>query len=347
MLYAMMTLVALQCAAIAQTPAVDSGRAWVDAGDYEYFHVVTPENPSPLIQTAADAFCRYWKQATCRPITASAVNDGKFNVWLGAKIITEEMIKRGELDGLSPEGCLIRTYTPGHRYTAKGAKKQLLVAGTTDQATLYGVFTFFTTVFSARWLGPGVTRVTPAELSMKNVELRSDASFAFRDAAVFSQWKGPDAEEFRRGLRLPAKPTPPPPNMEALASLIQPGTAEQANPAEYGSEAGAERIAEAVATLIRAGKSADPETKTRRAHAAWPPGTNTWSLNALYWMAPVAAAECVERDAKEGSPAASVLFTANRVAGRLAELFPDAPLRVHILLPPALRHPAVGRTGPP
>jgi hypothetical protein len=51
----------------------------------------------------------------------------------------------------------------------------------------------------------------------------------------------------------------------------------------------------------------------------------------------VAADACAERDAREGSPAASVLFTANCVAGRLAGLFPDAPPRIHVLLPPTLR----------
>jgi len=34
-----------------------------------------------------------------------------------------------------------------------------------------------------------------------------------------------------------------------------------------------------------------------------------------------------------------VLFTANCVAGRLAGLFPDAPPRIHVLLPTALRRP--------
>ena len=339
MLCSTIALIALQCAAVAQTPAQDSGHAWIDAGDYEAFHVVTPENPSALIQTAADAFCRYWKQATRRPITASAVNDGKYNVWLGAKIITQEMIKPGELDGLSPEGCLIRTYTPGKRYSAKGAQKQLLLGGTTDQATLNGVYTFFATVFGARWTAPGVTWVSPAAQTMKNVELRSDPAFSFREVGVFSQWHGADAEEFRRGLRLPAAFTPPPPNIDALTTLLQPAAGVQANAVEYGSEAGAERIANAMAGLIRAEASADAETKARRERAAWPPGTNTWSLNALDWVVPVAAAECAERDTKEGSPAASVLFTANRVAARLAGLFPDAPPKIHVLLPPGLRHP--------
>ncbi len=339
MLCSIIALAALQCAAAAQAPAVDSGRAWMDAGDYEYFHVVTPENPSALIRTAAGAFCRYWEQATRRAITASAVNDSKYNVWLGAKIITEEMVKPGELEGLSPDGFLIRTYTPGRRYTARGAQKQLLIAGTSDQATLHGVYTFFAKAFDARWIAPGVTRVTPAAMTMNNVELRGDSAFAFREAGVFGQWRGADVEEFRRGLRLPAAFTPPPPNMDAFTAPLPPAAETTPNSAEYGSEAGADRIAEAIAALIRAGDGADAETKARRERAAWPPGTNTWSLNALDWLTPTAAAECAARDATEGGPAASVLFTANRVANRLAGLFPDAPPRVHVLLPSALRRP--------
>jgi hypothetical protein len=339
MLCSTMALVAIHCAAVAQMAANDTVSDWVEVGDYEYFHVVTPENPSALIREAADTFCRCWTQATGRPITASAVNDGRINVWLGAGIITGEMIKRGELDGLSAQGCLIRTYTPSRRYAAKGAQKQLLVAGTTDQATLYGVHTFFAAVFGARWLAPGVAWMNSARSTMLTLELRSDPAFAFRDAGVFAQWKGSDAETFRRGLRLPAKPTPPPTGMDAFTALLQPNTGQPATPAEYGSETGADRIAETLAALIRAGESADPETKARRERAAWPPGTNTWSLNALDWLTPVAAAECGGRDAAEGSPAASVLFTANRIAGRLAGLFPDAPPRIHVLLPPTLRRP--------
>jgi hypothetical protein len=339
MLCSTIALVVFQCAAFAQAPGGDARHVWAGAGQYEDFHVVTPENPSPLSQCAADAFCRYWNQATRRTITASTVNSGLINVWLGAKIITEEMVKPGELDGLSPEGCLTRTYTPGPRYAAKGARKQLLIAGTTDQATLHGVYGFFAAAFGARWAAPGVTRVTAAEFTMKNVELRADAAFAFREAGVFGQWRGATAEEFRRGLRLPAAFAPPPPGMDAFAAPLRPAAGEEASTAEYGSEAGADRIAEALAVLIRAGESAQGETKARRERAAWPPDTNTWSLNALDWMTPVAAAECAQRDAQESSPAASVLFTANRVASRLAELFPDAPPRIHLLLPPALRRP--------
>ena len=339
MLCSTIALVVFQCAAIAQVPTGTGGRTWADAGDYEYLHAVTPQEPSALIQDAANAFCLYWKQATGRTVTASALNEGRINAWLGAGIITKEMVKPGELNGLSPEGCLIRTYIPPAHFAEKGAQRQLLFAGTTDQATLYGVYSFFAEAFAARWLAPGVTRVMPATYTMKSVELRSDPSFAFREAGVFSQWSGAKAEEFRRGLRLPARFTPPPPGMDALAALLHPAAGDQANAAEYGSEAGADRIAEALAALIRADKSADPETKAKRERAAWPAGTNTWSLNALDWLTPVPAAACAERDAKEGSPAASVLFTANRIAGRLAELFPDAVPRLHVLLPSALRHP--------
>ncbi len=340
MLCSTIALVALHCSALAaQGSAGDDGRVWVEATQYEDFHVVTPEKPSTLMQNAASAFCRYWKQAARQTITASTVNDGKINVWLGAQIITEEMVKHDELDGLSPEGCLIRTYTPGPRYTAKGARKQLLIAGTTDQATLHGVYTFFAEVFGARWLAPGVAKVTPAAFSMRNVEVRADPAFAFRDTGLFSQWRGAGAEEFRRGLRLTEAFTPPPPGMDALTALLRPAAGGQANAAEYGSEAGADSIANTIAALVRAGQTADPEIRARRERAAWPPGTNTWSLNALDWLTPVAAAECAARDASGGSPAASVLFTANRVAGRLAELFPDAPPRIHVLLPPGLRRP--------
>jgi len=135
------------------------------------------------------------------------------------------------------------------------------------------------------------------------------------------------------------EPPPPPPGMEMFGAPLQPAAAEAPDIAAYGSERGAARIAETIATLINAGANADAETRARRERAAWPPGTNTWSLNALDWLTPAAAAECAARDEKEGSPAASLLFTANCAADQLAKLFPDAPPRIHLLLSPALRRP--------
>ena len=336
-LFMALALAGAAVAAPAQAPDRNDGRVWIDAGDYEGFHAVTPERPSPLLQTAADAFCRYWKQATHAEITASPVNEGRINVWLGADIVTREMLDPADLEGLSPEGSLVRTYTPGMRYASKGARKQLVIAGTTDAGTLHGVYTFFSQMFGARWLAPGVTLAPSAKFTLRNFELRSDAAVPFREAGVFGQWHGAGAEEFRRGVHLPAAFVPPPPGPDLFRAAPGPVPADAANTAEYGSDAGADRLAEALAVLVRADGTADADTRARRERAAWPPGTNTWSLNAVDWLAPAGAAECAARDAAEGAPAASLLYTANRVAGRLAELFPDAPPRVHLLLAPAVR----------
>ena len=336
-LFMTLALAGAAVAAPAQAPDRNDGRVWIDAGDYEGFHAVTPEQPSPLLQTAAGAFCRYWKQATQSEITASPVNEGKINVWLGANLVTKEMLNPADLEGLSPEGALIRTYTPGMRYASKGARKQLIIAGKTDAGTLHGVYTFFSQMFGARWLAPGVTQPPSAKFTLLNFELRSDAAVAFREAAVFGQWHGAGAEEFRRGVHLPAAFVPPPPGPGLFRAAPEPVTSDAADTAEYGSDAGADRLAEALAALVRAGDTADAETRARRERAAWPPGTNTWSLNAIDWLVPACAAESAARDAAEGSAAASLLHTANRVAARLAELFPDAPPRVHLLLGPAVR----------
>jgi len=72
----------------------------------------------------------------------------------------------------------------------------------------------------------------PANLA--NVELRTDTTFPLREAGVFSQWHGANAEEFRRGLHLPAAFMPPPPGIDAFTALLQPAAGTPPNAAEYG-----------------------------------------------------------------------------------------------------------------
>lgn len=339
-----LAVLALCGAGFAQPPVysmpVGTGQ-WVEATEYETFHLVVPQPASPVIRQAAQAFQNYWKQVTDKKLTVSGTNEGARNIWLGLPEVAGEVLDPAEFSGISAGGCLVRTYTPPDEYARMGAGQQLFFAGMDDEGTLNGVYAFFHEVFRLRWYEPGVTSVVRARYTMPQLSLKCVPAFAFRDAALCGLWRE-GVDEYRRGAHLPGAWTPPPPGRGFFdgwnnAAAEAAGGAEEV---EYGGGAGAERIAEEIAALIGAGPdSPDPELRDRRAAVEWPRGSNQWSLNGIHWLAPRLSAEGESLNRAEESPAAAIIHTANLVAAALRARFPDAAPGVHVLLPPFLRRP--------
>lgn len=331
-------------AGLAQPPVysmpVGTGQ-WIDATEYETFHLVVPQPASPTIRQAALAFQNYWKQVTDKKLGVSGTNEGARNIWLGVPGVTEEALDPAELSGISAGGCLVRTYTPPDEYAKMGAGQQLFVVGTDDEGTLNGVYAFFHEVFRLRWLEPGVTSVVRARYTMPQLSLKCAPAFAFRDAALCGAWRE-GVDEYRRGAHLPGAWTPPPPGRGYFDGWkdAAAGNGGGVEAVEYGNDAGAARIAGEIAVLIGAGPdSPNPELRDRRTAVEWPRGSGQWSLNGVHWLSPRLSAEGEALNRTEESPAAAVIRTANLVAESLRAQFPDVAPKVHVLLPPFLRRP--------
>ncbi len=322
-----------------QTPGVAS-TDWMDATTYEYFHVVVPPNASPAMMDAARTFQTCWKISTRRDIKISERNEGRYNVWLGAEVLTEDLLGPEEKKKIPAGGCLVRTYIPPAKYAARGANRQLIIAANDDQGVMRGIHVFFQKMVGARWLAPDAVLVPYARFSMPKLDVMMRPPFAFRENSFLGLW-GRDTLAYRRGMMLDDQFAPPPPGMEYLLPLASPTPSPPVSgqAAEYGSEAGAAALAETLTQLISAGQDGDGETLARREKAAWPPGSGIWSLSAMDWLTPVLSPDGVALNMREESPSAAVIFTANRVAQLLAGRFPGNPPRVHVLLPPELRRP--------
>ncbi len=165
--------------AIAQVGEVSS-KDWIDATLYREMNVVVPENPSFLIQHAAEVFKKYWEQCAHRTITISNINQGLVNVWLGAELCTKEWIGPEELEELGNEGFIIRTYTPAQKYAQKGVAKQLLICGKTDLGTLHGVYIFFERFLKVSWFSEEYIHKPNLGYKLKEVDYQFTPHFEFR-----------------------------------------------------------------------------------------------------------------------------------------------------------------------
>ena len=316
--------------------------AWVDATQYEFFRVKLPENPSPALCAAAEAFADYWGRVTGKPLSGKAVEGDLIYVRFGAALATEDLLDPALLSGLPDNGFVVRTHSPAEKFARKGATRQLLFAAPSDEAVLEGVRTFFHEVFETRWVEPGLTVVRPAAMRMPQVDIVRRPAFAFREVGLCALWKE-GVEEYRRGAHLTGPAPVLPPGEDWFDAWNTPdgaaGTAD-VEPVVFGSEAAVERIAGELAALVAGPpEGGDATAAARRAAAEWPPASNQWSLNALSWLRPELDDAARELNQREGSPAACVLRTANGVAAALRARFPDRPPRVHVLLPPFLRRP--------
>jgi len=197
-----MVLPMLAIAQIGEEPSKD----WIDATLYREMNIVIPENPSTLIQHAAEVFKKYWEQCAHRTITISNINQGLVNVWLGAELCTREWIDPEKLEELGNEGFIIRTYTPTSRYAKKGVAKQLLICGKTDLGTLHGVYTFFERFLKVSWFSDSYIHKPNLGYKLKEIDYQFIPHFEFRHIlSNIPEFKM--NEERKEGLHLSISPS--------------------------------------------------------------------------------------------------------------------------------------------
>lgn len=320
-------------------------QGWVGAGAYMDMHVVIPEHPSETMRYAAETFQRYWQLCSGYQIKVSPYNEGLINVWLGPETLTEDLLNPDELEGLGEDGCIIRTMTPRKREMKQGAMKQLIITGATDRGTLNGVFEFFQRVINKQWLAPDLCNTARLRYVLPEMDYRIVPAFSYREVGYFGFWT-PDALEYRRAHKFPDVFQPGPCAVHTFYALLPPTQFFEAHP-EFYAEIDGKRtaflgdwkdpeslrrapdppaqlccgnpaVAEAITSAIVNGINAHPETKL-------------WSVSQMDGLRPCQCALCREIDAREESPAGSLLTLVNRVAERIDGLFPGKGYVVHTL----------------
>lgn len=315
--------------ALAQITWGAVGDAWVNAPEYENFHVVVPTDASGSTLDAAADFCRLWKTSTRHEIDFDNTASGRINVWIGTDHLPGDLAS--QLDGTLPgeDQCYLKTYTPPARYAARGAAKQLMLAGEGELLRL-GVRTFFREILGVTWAAPGVTAHPRAGYTIPSISLRIHPAFRIRevDPRLYTL-PGVDADqvrEFRLGVGLSAKPMPVPP--DPLSVPIKSDAGDSPRPV-WGSPEAAAALADRITALVQ-----DPEGSARY---QWPPGEGDWSLGLLQPDFTLPAGH------NDGSPpfADLLIKTACETARLLEQRLATEPWRIRIELPEGITATAV------
>lgn len=315
--------------------------AWRSGAHLNTFHIVMPEDASPALHSAGEAFHRLWTAAMRRPIGISHINAGHTNVWLGAELVADDLLSPQTIASLAKEEYLIRTYTPSDQAAARGVEKQLMIVGGSDEAVLHGVYAFFGQVLNVRWLAPGITDFGTPLAALRELNIRGRPEFSMREIAPISLWQA-EALEFRRAYGLSEIMLDAPGAcgyFDAMGETAA-GEASHQYPA-YGAYEGARLVLNHILDMARAGDRPDNETLLERRRAAlWElSDASVWRLAAMDWLQPVLAPEGRALNEREGSPAAAVIALANEVAAGLANALPGENHWVHVLLSPAMQTP--------
>jgi len=316
--------------AFAQTSVMGAGGgAWVNATEYEYFHVVVPTDASGSMLDAAADFCRLWKTSTRHDIDFDNTASGRINVWIGTGHLPEDLAS--QLEGIAPaeDLCYVKTYVPPPRYAARGATKQLVLAGDGELLRL-AVRTFFREVLGVTWAAPGVITHPRAGYTIPAMSARIRPAFVLRDVdpRLYNE-AGTDAEqvlEFRLGVGLPRVPLPVPP--APLKVPETPAPNETSRPV-WGSSEAASDLADRIAALAK-----DPEGPARY---QWPPGGGDWSLGRIQPDYSLPA----EGDGGAAGFANLLMQTACEAARLLEQRSLAEPWRIRVELPEGVTAAAV------
>ena len=335
-------------AAPAGTPQAQFASGWLNIHDYEYLHVVMPEDAPPLKVRAGEVFDHLWQQATACTVTTSPANEGRFNVWLGRDAIEAGLVPQENVETLGSEGYRLLSYDPPERASRRGATRQVVIAANAEEGALNGVYAFFRKQVNARWLAYDEIIVPRALLSISDFDYTVRPLFDMRELAYRNRWH--DARDWQEAHGFHTAFVPGGFGVNTVRELLPP----EAFPECYHRGAvcwSAPEMAEAAVkqalVLIKADENADEAIRKRRAAVLAHPSGHVLSMAPAPGEPWCACARCAEAAQLEHTPAAAQLNVANLVADAIAAELPDAGYRVHTLiagvLPPA---PAAMRAHP-
>ncbi|HOV59780.1 MAG TPA: hypothetical protein PK349_01815 [Candidatus Hydrogenedentes bacterium] len=307
----------------AQGPATtERDGVWATAPEYENFHVVVSVDASESELDAAADFCQLWKKSTRHDIDFDNTASGRINVWIGMKHLPDDLAS--QLEGETPGGdlCLIKTYVPPPRYAARGATKQLILAGDGELLRLT-VRAFFRETLGVTWAAPGVTSHPRAGYAIPMMSARVRPAFTLRevDPRLYGaeEAEADQVRDFRAGVGLPRDPLPVPP--APLAPSVTTGTGDGSGKAAWGSPEAAVLLADRI--FVLAG-----QTESSSLYQ-WPPGRGDWSLSRLQ---PDFAWPATAGDAM-GDVADLLVKTACDTARLLEQRSLPEPWRIRVELP--------------
>ena len=222
-------------------------------------------------------------------------------------------------EGLGEQGYVLRTVSP-----------HIVIAGTAEAGTLYGVYRFLEEYFGVRWYAPGVTR-TPShtQVIVFPVDRLVRPAFLWRHTSY--AWPGKDADFLSRMGANNGSGGPDHPygiqhshdgRCHSYFRFISPGEFFDEHP-EYFSEIGGVRIREETQLCLTNPDVLEIVTERMLARMESSPHVRQHNFSQMDYYNYCQCSECSAMNEMYGTKGGTQFWFVNRLAERTTEVFPD------------------------
>lgn len=292
----------------------------VERGKSAYRIVITPQAGASE-RYAAQELRKFFLACTKieLPIVEGDVPAGVPRIVLGAGPVARKLGVDPAPGQLGPQGYLMRTVGP-----------DLVIAGTRQGGTLYGVYDFLEQYLGVRWYAPAVTR-TPAtsDLVLPRIDRGVRPGFLYRNTDY--TWPGGDAD-FRARMRdnRGAGDANGPYGVQysfdgichSYFNYISPGEFFKTHP-EYFSEIGGVRQSEETQLCLTNPEVLNEVTRRMLQRMKSMPHVQQHNFSQMDWYNECQCAKCRAINQKYGTPGATQFWFVSQLAERTSKVYPD------------------------
>ena len=315
-----LTVAALASAAFFLTFAAAGEERLVENATSDYV-IVMRENASPSEQHAARELQQHFERCTGIPlhISTERPDDARPMIVLGLGEVARALGVNPSPAELGEQGYVLRTVPP-----------HLVIAGTPEAGTLYGVYDFCQRVLGVRWHAPGVTMLPLHEdLALPHLDALVRPAFPFRHTSY--AWPGGDAD-FRARMRENAGGggADHPQGIQhahdgrchTYFRFISPGEFFDEHP-EYFSEIGGVRRREETQLCLSNPEVLEIATERMLKRMDDAPHVRQHDFSQMDYYNYCQCAKCNEINERYGTTGGTQFWFVNQLAERTAKVYPD------------------------
>lgn len=294
--------------------------ALVAAGQSKH-QIVVNADASPSEQFAAQELQQHIQACTGAelPIVKQAPAQGTPMIVLGCGPLAAKLGVKPSRDQLGPQGYAIRTVDP-----------HIVIAGTPEVGTLYGVYQFLENCLGVRWYAPGAIKTPKAkDVTVKPIDVLAKPAFLIR--AVSYRWPGRDAIfAARMRLNRNGQAADHPQGMgysirrscHSYFSFISPGEFFATHP-EYFSEIGGERFGAETQLCLTNPEVLEIVTQRMLNRMDSESGSQQYNFSQMDYYNYCECDKCTAINEKYGTLGGTQFWFVNKLAERTSKVHPD------------------------
>ncbi len=285
------------------------------------YNIVLSPGASPSEKHAADELQSHFKACTGieLPILEKVPEDGSPVIVLGCGAVAEKFGVKPSQKELGEQGFMFKTVGP-----------DIVIAGSREAGTLYGVHRFLEEYLGVRWYAPGETKTPKVKnLTIANADRLVRPAFLFRYTTY--TWPGADADFISRMAQNRGSGGVDNPHgvqysfngiCHTYFSFIHPNEYFDAHP-EYFSEIGGERRREETQLCLTNPDVLDIVTRKMLERMKNSPNTRQFNFSQMDYYNFCECPKCQAMNKKYGTPGGTQFWFVNELAKRTSKVYPD------------------------